>query len=190
MRTAIGALLIAASVTACSGGTDAVNQAGGGETRFVAGNSATGLLPTADRKPAPQISGPLLDGSAYDLHSAAGQVVVLNFWGSWCAPCRAEAATLERVYHSSRSSGVQFVGVDVKDETGPAQAFQRVQGISYPSLFDKAGALAVRFRDLPPAAIPTTLVIDRAGRVAARFLGGVTDNELAPVVAAVAGERA
>ncbi|MDQ6650012.1 MAG: TlpA family protein disulfide reductase [Actinomycetota bacterium] len=190
MRRAAGVLLLALVLTACTGGSDAVNQSGGGETRFVAGNSRTGVLPAADRKPAPAVSGPLLDGSPYDLRSLEGRVVVVNFWGSWCAPCRAEAATLERVYQSSRSSGVQFVGVDVKDETGPATAFQRAQGISYPSLFDRAGAVAVRFRDLPPAAIPTTLVIDRLGRVAARFLGGVTEGELGPVVASVAGERA
>jgi len=183
------AVLLALSLTACAGGSDAVNQSGGGETRFVAGNSSTGVLAAADRKAAPAVSGRLLDGTAYDLRSLAGQVVVLNFWGSWCAPCRAEAATLERVYQASRSSGVAFLGVDVKDETGPAIAFQRVQGISYPSLFDRDGTIAVRFRDLPPAAIPTTLVLDRAGRVAARFLGGVTESDLSPVVAAVAGER-
>jgi len=185
---AVPAVLLSLALAGCSGGADAVDQRGGSDLGFVPGDAATGVLVADRRQPAPGVRGTLLDGTPYDVSALRGTVTVLNFWGSWCAPCRAEAGDLERTYQSTRSVGVQFVGVNVKDQPGPATAFQRVQGVTYPSLFDPDGQVAVRFRDLPPSAIPTTLVIDRRGRVAARFLGAVTETRLTAVVHQVAGE--
>jgi thiol-disulfide isomerase/thioredoxin len=187
---AIAAVLLALTIAGCAGGADAVDQRGGSELGFVPGNAATGVLAVDRRQSAPEVRGVLLDGTPYDLAALRGTVTVVNFWGSWCAPCRAEAADLEQTYQATRAAGVQFVGVNVRDQLGPALAFVRVQGVSYPSLSDPDGQLAVRFRDLPPSAIPTTLVIDRDGRVAARFLGAVTASRLTPVVQQVAGEPA
>lgn len=185
---AVPAVLLSLALAGCSGGADAVDQRGGSDLGFVPGDAATGVLAVDRRQPAPEVRGTLLDGTPYDVSALRGTVTVLNFWGSWCAPCRAEAGDLERTYQSTRSVGVQFVGVNVKDQPGPATAFQRVQGVTYPSLFDPDGQVAVRFRDLPPSAIPTTLVFDRRGRVAARFLGAVTETRLTAVVHQVAGE--
>jgi thiol-disulfide isomerase/thioredoxin len=134
------------------------------------------VLAVDRRQSAPEVRGVLLDGTPYDLAARRGTVTVVNFWGSWCAPCRAEAADLEQTYRATRPA--EFVGVNVRDLLGPALAFVRVQGVSYPSLSDPDGQLAVRFRDLPASAIPTTLVIDRDGGVAARFLGAVTASRL------------
>lgn len=151
-------------------------------------SSRTGVLPLDRRASVPKLSGEQVGGGRLEV-SAAGQVLVINTWGSWCAPCRAEARNLERVYAETRSSGVRFVGINVRDDDAAAAAFQRNYSVSYPSLRDKDATVAARLRDLPPSAIPSTLVVDRAGRTAARFIGAVTVDELLPVVRQVAAER-
>ena len=99
-------------------------------------------------------------------------MVVINFWGSWCAPCRSEAPTLAVLSEQYRSKGVQFVGVDIRDSPASAEAFVQNFGISYPSLNDPADEIALAFRGtVPPAAIPSTLVIDRSGHIAGRVIG-------------------
>ncbi len=172
----------------CSTGTDAVDQAAGSSNRFVAGDGTVQVLSTSDRKAAPAVSGKLLDGTEFALADLRGKVVVVNFWGSWCAPCRAEAADLDSVYGQTKASGVAFVGVNVKDKLSSAQAFQRTKKVSYPSLYDRTGRIALQFRDTPPNSIPATLVLDRQGRVAALFRKAVTAAELQPVVATIAAE--
>jgi thiol-disulfide isomerase/thioredoxin len=163
----------------------------GNDTRYIAGNGTIGTVSVADRKAAPNVSGTTLEGKSLDLSAYRGKVVVLNFWASWCPPCRAEAADLERVYQDTRSLGVQFVGVNIKDDSrNQALTFQRSFNITYPSLYDQPGNVALLFRGtLPPQAIPSTLVIDRNGKLAARGLGGLTADELEPVVKAIAAEE-
>lgn len=153
-------------------------------------SQATGVLPVDDRPPPPSLQGPLLDGGEFDLATKRGQVVVINTWGSWCAPCRAEARALEQVYALTKASGVLFLGINVRDNRPAATAFQRTYNVSYPSLFDEDGTILARFRDLPPSAIPSTLVLDRQGRTAARFVGGLRVDDLLPVVRQVAAEPA
>jgi thiol-disulfide isomerase/thioredoxin len=113
-------------------------------------------------------------------------VVVVNFWGSWCAPCRSEAPTLAVLSQEYRSKGVQFVGVDIRDSPASAQAFVQNFGISYPSLNDPADEIALAFRStVPPAAIPSTLVIDRDGHIAGRVIGQASDASLGGILAKV-----
>jgi peroxiredoxin len=183
---------VGGAATGCTGGTAAGSGGNGSEQRFVAGDGSLVVVPATERRRAPKISGQLLDGTAYDVTaSTRNAVLVLNFWASWCAPCRAEAPALERVWRQTRSLGVQVVGVTIKDDRSTAQVFERSKGLTYPSLYDQPGELAARFRGtLPPAAIPSTLVIDRRGRVAARGLGGLTADELLPVVRRLAAEPA
>lgn len=185
--TAACILAIAASA-GCSTGTDAVDQAAGSNNRFVAGDGTVQILKVRDRKAAPRVTGKLLDGTEFDLGARRGSVVVVNFWGSWCAPCRAEAADLEAVYVQTKDAGVAFVGVNVKDKLSSAQAFQRTKKITYPSLYDRTGRIALQFRDTPPNSIPATLVLDRQGRVAALMRKAVTAAELRPLVTAIAAE--
>ncbi|GAA3395488.1 TlpA family protein disulfide reductase [Cryptosporangium minutisporangium] len=186
-RGAAAACLIA--VGACSTGADAVDQESGGSQRFVAGSGASTVYAVDDRASAPDISGELLDGEQFRLSEARGDVVVLNFWGSWCAPCRAEADDLERVYTATKASGVRFVGVNVKDTRSRAAAFDVNFKITYPSLFDQAGRVALQLKAAPPNAIPATIVIDREGRIAAVFRKGLLDDELQPVVGRIAAEK-
>ncbi|WP_163508314.1 TlpA family protein disulfide reductase [Fodinicola acaciae] len=188
-RRMLFAIAAAGLLGGCATGTDAVNQSAGGEKGFVPGQSSRQQWPIGKRVGAPAISGETLTGGSLDLSSMRGKVVVLNFWGQWCAPCRAEAGDLERVYQATAAKGVQFVGVNIRDTKDKAAAFQRTNGVTYPSLYDPYGRVAVRFRQTPPTTIPATIVIDRAGRVAALFRDAVLESELRPVVLAVAGEK-
>jgi thiol-disulfide isomerase/thioredoxin len=140
------------------------------------------------RHAAPRLTGELLDGGTFDLTQRRGEVVVVNFWASWCGPCRAEVAELVSVADATRSKGVSFVGVDVRDERDKARAFVTGHSVAYPSLFDPAGRAALDFSDVPPNTTPATLVIDRQGRIAAVFRKALLREELAPVVEKVAAE--
>ena len=118
--------------------------------------------------------GTTLDGGTFDVADHRGEVVVVNVWGSWCPPCIAEAPDLQEVWSEVRGRGVQFVGVDFRDNTAAARAHERRFGVTYPSIEDQAGRVLLALRgSLPPRAIPSTLVLDRRGRVAARVLGQV-----------------
>jgi thiol-disulfide isomerase/thioredoxin len=149
-----------------------------------------GLIAVGDRPPAPQLSGTTLEGEPLDVADYRGKVVVLNFWASWCPPCRAEAPNLVEVAQATKASGVEFIGVNVKNARDEALAFERKQGVPYPSLHDQPGILLTRFRTLVPQVPPTTLILDRQGRIAGRFIGGVTTRELMRPVQALAAERA
>lgn len=148
-----------------------------------------GILECApeQRGAAPKVTGELLGGGSYDLTQDRGKVVVINFWGSWCNPCRAEADDLERTYQATKADGVTFLGVNVTDSRDKAIAFEKSYQITYPSLFDPPGRAALDF-DIAPNAIPATIVLDREGRIAALRRGGITQDALQPVVERVAAE--
>jgi thiol-disulfide isomerase/thioredoxin len=148
-----------------------------------------GLLAVADRPPAPELRGETLAGEPLDVADLRGRIVVLNFWASWCAPCRAEAKNLVAVAEATEAEGVSFVGVNVKDDRNAATAFERKQGVTYPSLHDQPGVILTRFRAAVPQTPPTTLILDREGRIAARFIGGLTERELLVPVQTLAREQ-
>ena len=148
------------------------------------GPSATGSVSAAnfravakaDGRLAPDFQLPLLDGSEeLSLATLRGHVVVLNFWASWCGPCRLEASALESTSKSYGSRGVQFIGVDERDDAAAASAFQDEFKISYPSLSDPAGALA---SDFTLIGLPTTFVMDADGRMLYRFTGFLDEATL------------
>jgi thiol-disulfide isomerase/thioredoxin len=143
-----------------------------------------------DRRPAgPKLTGELLDGSAFATAMLDRRVAVVNFWASWCPPCRDETADLEAVHRATREGGVAFLGINVRDDVDRAAAFQRGR-MTYPSLYDPAGRAALRFERVPPSTIPATVLLDRRGRVAALFRKRVTREALEPAVHALAAEPA
>jgi peroxiredoxin len=165
-----------------------------GDTRYVV--SGAGVVTTysvGHRKAAPAISGTDLDGNPLSLAQFKGKVIVLNFWASWCPPCRAEAPALQTVSAETKSMGVQFVGVDIK-ENGPsdARAFVANNGIEYPSFSDQSAKIALQFRitGIVPESPPSTLVIDRTGHIAARGLGEMRVSQLKALVEDIAAEPA
>ena len=144
------------------------------------------VLAAADRPAAPTVTGDLLDGSGrYDLANHKGEVVVVNFWGSWCGPCVGEADALEQTYKATKDSGVSFVGVDVRDTRDAASQFATLR-LTYPSVFDPSSKVALGF-PVPPTT-PSTFIVDRQGRLAAILRRPVLRPELQTMVTAVAGE--
>ncbi len=180
-------MLLGAVLTGCGGDgrVEPADSAG-----FVEGSGVVTVVPPEQRQSAPPFAGPLLDGGTFDLADARGEVVVLNVWGSWCAPCRAEAPDLVAVAEGTASDGVRVVGVNTRDTPTAAQAFEDEFSVPYPSVVDADGRLLLAFREtLPPAAIPSTLVIDRQGRMAARVVGPITERSLTDLVEQVAAEE-
>lgn len=144
---------------------------------YVAGDGSATLLPVEDRIPAAPLRGTDLNGQPVDTATWRGQPGVINVWASWCAPCRAEAPELVAV--AKRNPKVNFLGLDTRDNDASARAFVKKYNINYPNLPDPNGQLVLLFADsLPPQAIPSTLLIDKQGRVAGRFLGAVGASEL------------
>jgi thiol-disulfide isomerase/thioredoxin len=176
-------VLVLAAVVALGGCTGESGSGAGGST---GGRSALVEREPAERQAAPSVAGDLLDGGRFDLSEARGQVVVVNFWASWCSPCRAEAADLEAVYQATKAKGVTFLGINIRDDRDKARAFLRGRA-TYPSIFDPAGRLALDFDDVPPNTIPATLIIDRAGRLAVVIRTAVRQSDLRPIVERVAG---
>lgn len=187
---AAGAAALALALTACSGGGA---SGGGGGTGFITGSDGIATVAKGKRDTAPALDGTTLDGKALDVASAyKGKIVVLNVWGSWCAPCRAEADNLVKVSEDLADQGVQFVGINTRDTgTGPAKAFEEEYKVTYPSLYDPAGKLMLRFEKgtLNPQAIPSTLVIDRDGKIAARSLQALSEKKLRKMIDPVLAEK-
>ena len=176
----------------CSTGDDAVVQ--GGTFEFVSPGGKTDIFydPPQQRGTVGVVSGPdlMTDGKKTAVSDFPGQVVVINLWGSWCAPCRTESPELEKVYVATKGLGVQFLGIDVRDTRDAARDFVIDAKVTYPSIFDPEIRTAIALgRGYPTSVVPTTLVLDRQHRVAAVFLRALLAEDLQPVVARVAAER-
>lgn len=187
-RLGLLAATSALAVSGCTGGIAASNPANNGQS-FVSGSAGTTLYRAGTGPVAPVVSGPVVGGGRLSLAAYRGHVVVLNFWGSWCPPCRAEAPSLAQLNRQFSRSGVRFLGIDIRDSPATAEAFMNDFRIGYPSLNDPSDNLALDFREtVPPSGIPTTLVISRSGRITARVIGGVTYDGLKKLIQRVVAE--
>jgi cytochrome c biogenesis protein CcmG, thiol:disulfide interchange protein DsbE len=152
------------------------------------GTSIDSALAEGRRPAAPVLELPRLGGSASrSLAEWDGEVVVLNFWASWCGPCREESPMLERWHRRLRDRGATVLGVNVEDVTSDARDFIRAYGLSYPMLRDRDGDSAKPFGVV---GYPETLVIDRRGRVAAVLRGPIDEQFMQREVAPLLEERA
>lgn len=146
-----------------------------GDKGYVDGRGIITRLPASDRALPGRVAGKTLEGRQLSLNDYRGQVVVLNVWGSWCPPCRKEAPLLREAALELGKDDVAFVGINTRDASqDQGLAFQRRYRVPYPSLFDPTGRTLLAFAGtLNPSAIPSTVVIDERGRVAASILGEI-----------------
>ncbi|WP_267244964.1 TlpA family protein disulfide reductase [Streptomyces sp. PR69] len=194
-RAALSAAALAAvcalALTACS--ADGGKSGGGGNSNFVSGTGGVATVAKGERQAVKELAGETLTGEHLDVADLKGKVVVLNIWGSWCGPCRAEAKHLAKVSKETEKDGVQFVGINTRDpEKGPAINFEKDWGIEYPSLYDPNGKLIVHGfpkGSLNPQSIPTTIVLDREGKIAARAAGGVDEKKLRSMIDPLIAEK-
>ncbi|GII26400.1 TlpA family protein disulfide reductase [Planosporangium mesophilum] len=169
--------VLAGCATSASSGVSSATDTGRSESFEASG-----------RQPAPKLTGELLGGGAFDLAQHRGEVVVVNLWASWCNPCRAEAPELVAVAEATKSQRVSFVGIDIRDDRDKAKAFVQRYGIGYPNLFDPGARAVLDFAKVPPTAIPSTLIIDRKGRIAALYTKAMLREDLESAVRRVAAE--
>jgi thiol-disulfide isomerase/thioredoxin len=177
------AILAAVVVLAgCSSGTDAAVF--GGSFTFVSPDGKVELsYPEGDRQGIPAMSGPSVADPKVTVSTDdfPGRAVVLNFWGSWCAPCRAEADDLNAAATALAPLGVQFIGLNVKDSRAPAADFEAGKQTPYPSIFDPAMRTMLSLRGYPTSGIPSTIVLDDQHRVAQIWLRPITETLVATV---------
>jgi thiol-disulfide isomerase/thioredoxin len=174
------ALALGVGAAGCS--NDSVGSSG--DTGYVAGKGTITLLPVAERETPGEVSGESLEGEPLSLADFKGSTVVVNVWGSWCAPCRAEAPELVAAAEELADDNVEFLGINSRDlDKSAARAFQRRYEVPYPSIYDQQGRTLLAFKGtLSPNAIPSTVILDKQGRVAASVVGEVSKSTLVGLV--------
>ena len=150
----------------------------------------TDTVATAEREEPLALAGTTLDGQPLDLADLRGRVVVLNAWASWCGPCRDETPALVSLSEGSDPDDLVVVGLNVTDDAAAARAFVDEFDMPYPSIEDPEGDLLATIPGVPPASLPSTVILDRDGRIAARIIGGTDAIELATLIAQVLQEQA
>ncbi|WP_405997957.1 TlpA family protein disulfide reductase [Streptomyces sp. NBC_00829] len=192
-RAAVPTALIAAGVFLLASCDDGGKSGGGGSTNFVAGNGGISTVPRSERQPAHELKGETLGRKQLDVADLKGKVVVMNVWGSWCPPCRAEAPSFAKVAEETKAKGVEFVGINTRDtQRSPAIAFENDYGLKYPSLYDPIGKLIINGfpkGSLNPQTIPSTIILDRDGKIAARALKALNEEDLRKLIDPLIAEK-
>lgn len=192
LRAAAAVAAVAIVLTGCAEGDDVA--ASGGDFSFVSNGGSGDIFYEGDeRQRLPEVSGEDLFDPDKTISAAdfEGDVLVMNLWGQWCAPCRTEAPELQKLYEDTKDQGVVVLGIDVRETNREApQDFMRDRGLTYPSIYDPSGRSLVGLSGYPRNWVPSTIVVDRQGRVAAVFLRDLLASDLRPLVDRLAAEEA
>lgn len=166
VRRAVLLVAVLLALTGCS------SLGGTGDGGYVEQSGSIAQIAVEDRSEPIELAGETLEGEDLAIADLRGEVVVINVWGSWCTPCRTEAPFL---VEAEADLDVPFVGVNIRDDLAPARAFERAEGVEYPSIYDPASEALLAFgQRFAPRSPPTTFVLDREGRVAAVVSGALT----------------
>ena len=184
-------LTLSLVISGCAANDPLAQQAAAGDNKnYIAGDgSVTEFAPDSRGEPV-ELTATLYDGTTVQSADWAGKVTVLNVWYAACAPCRVEAPDLQALSQEHQGAGVQFFGINIRDQRHTAEAFERNFGITYPSFNDQDGIVQLTMTEYVPAqAVPSTLVLDRQGRVAARVIGLAEKSTLDALITDVAAEK-
>jgi thiol-disulfide isomerase/thioredoxin len=173
MKSRLSVVVAAALVLAAC-----TDSGGGNYFQFRYATKLGTVIAPDSRRPAQNIRGSSLDGGQLSLKASKGNVVLVNFWASWCGPCTVETPQLEQVYRSLHGSGLDFLGVDTKDTRSGARTRVAEFNMTYPVLYDQQGESQLRLGNIP-GSLPFTVLVDRQGRVAAVYLTKLTAKDLA-----------
>ncbi len=187
----ISTTLLLAGCASGDGITSDYNSSDAGGN-YVSGDGSVRTIAAADRAEAVAFSGTTASGTTVSNTDYAGKVLVVNFWYAQCPPCRSEAPTLQKLSQKYADEDVAFLGVDIRDDSPQAVAFQKEFGVTYPSVIDNlsGSSMLLAFAgQVSPNTTPTTLVVDKQGRVAARFSGEVSGSILDTVIGDTLGEK-
>ncbi|MEO7122835.1 MAG: TlpA disulfide reductase family protein [Lacisediminihabitans sp.] len=176
-RAGIIALAITLVLTGCSANDSLTTKV---HDNYTSADGSITTIRAQDRGAPITFTGPSDTGESISSASHLGQVMVVNFWYSTCAPCRTEAALLEKSYQKLQPSKVFFVGVNTFDQPDTSRSFAEAHGLTYPSIIDvNTGAVRLAFAGkMSPTATPTTIVLDKQGRIAARVLGELDSSSI------------
>ncbi|GGY69068.1 TlpA family protein disulfide reductase [Streptomyces omiyaensis] len=181
---AVGVLSAALALSACGG--DSNGTSGGGNTNFVTSKGGISTVAKGERADINEIAGETLEGERLDVADLKGKVVVLNVWGSWCGPCRAEAPHFAKAAGDLKGQDVAFVGLNTRDANKQqALAFEADYEVPYPSLYDPQGKLILfgfPKGTLSPKGIPSTVVLDKEGKIAARAVMAIDETQLRSMI--------
>lgn len=189
LTSAVLAVSLVLAAGGCSTGDDAAVF--GGTFTFVSPDGQTDLsYPPDQRGTVGNMAGTDVadENSTLRLEDYSGKVVVLNFWGSWCPPCRAEADDLNAASEQLSTADVQFLGLNVRDTRSSAGDFTAGKQTPYPSIYDPGMTTLLSLRGFPTGAIPSTLVLDKQHRVAQIWLGAVTQDQVVTAARKIAAE--
>jgi peroxiredoxin len=177
VRGLAAAAVLALALAGCTSANDGLAQqyADGGTENYIQGEGTVTEVPADDRRDSVEFTATTDAGDEVSRSDLDGQVVVLNFWYASCPPCRQEAPDLQQLSEAHEGDGVQFLGVNVRDQAKTSLAFAEKFGVTYPSVVDtNDGTVQLALAGtIAPNSVPTTIVLDKQGRIAARILGGL-----------------
>ncbi|WP_375497252.1 TlpA family protein disulfide reductase [uncultured Jatrophihabitans sp.] len=170
-------------LSACS------SSSGGKDFSFTSKNKRGTLISESKRKPAQDIGGELISsGKRVTLAANKGHVTVLNFFASWCSPCKVETPQLDLFYRQMKTKGLHFIGFDTHDDKGAGKAFIAQNDISFPVVFDQESEVQLKLGNIP-GVLPFTVLVDKQGRVAAVYIDKLTPKDLQGPVDTLLAER-